>query len=174
MRLRRGNFWSNSKPADVIIELSTAIAAPPERVFDLARSIDAHQQSAGGTQERAIAGVTSGLIGMGGEVTWEARHFGVKQRLTVRITGFERPSRFQDVMISGAFKSMKHDHEFKAQPPGTVMVDRFEFESPFGILGWMGDRMFLGGYMRRFLVGRNRVLKQLAESEDWKKYVRGA
>ncbi len=155
----------------LVIRLHTTIAAPPERVFDLARSIDAHQQSAEGTQERAIAGVTRGLIGMGDEVTWEARHFGIKQRLTVRITEFDRPFRFQDIMVSGAFKSMKHDHEFIAQPPGTLMVDRFEFESPFGILGRAVDRVFLSGYMRRFLVRRNQVLKNLAESEDWKKYV---
>jgi ligand-binding SRPBCC domain-containing protein len=154
-----------------IIQLSTQIAAPPERVFDLARSIDAHQQSAEGTRERAIAGVTQGLIGMGDEVTWEAQHFGIKQRLTVRVTEFERPSRFQDIMISGAFKSMKHDHEFTKQPSGTLMVDRFEFESPFGILGWFIDRVFLVHYMRRFLVRRNEVLKNLSESEGWKKFV---
>jgi ligand-binding SRPBCC domain-containing protein len=140
-------------------------------VFDLARSIDVHQQSAEGTCERAVAGVTCGLIGLGDEVTWEARHFGVKQRLTVRITGFERPARFQDTMIAGAFKSMRHDHEFVAQPPGTLMVDRFEFESPIGVLGRIVDRLLLFGYMRRFLVRRNEVLKNLAESEEWRKYV---
>lgn len=154
-----------------VVRLLTSIAAPPERVFDLARSIDAHQQSAEGTHERAIAGVTHGLIGLGDEVTWEARHFGIKQKLTVRITGFDRPFRFQDVMVSGAFKSMKHDHEFIAEAPGTLMVDRFEFESPLGILGRIGDRAFLAGYLRRFLVRRNQVLKTLAESEDWKKYL---
>jgi ligand-binding SRPBCC domain-containing protein len=154
-----------------VVRLRTSIAAPPERVFDLARSIDAHQQSAEETHERAIAGVTHGLIGMGDEVTWEARHFGIKQKLTVRITGFERPFRFQDVMVSGAFKSMRHDHEFIAQPPGTLMVDHFEFESPLGILGRAVDRVFLEGYMRHFLVRRNQVLKTLAESEGWKKYV---
>jgi ligand-binding SRPBCC domain-containing protein len=158
----------------MLMELSTSIAAPPERVFDLARSIDAHQRSTEVTRERAIAGVTHGLIGMGDEVTWEARHFGVKQKLTVRVTGYERPFRFQDIMVSGAFKSMKHDHEFIAQPPGTLMVDRFEFESPLGILGRMVDRLFLFGYMRRFLVSRNQVLKNLAESEDWRKYIANA
>lgn len=156
-----------------VIRLFTSIAAPPERVFDLARSIDAHQQSASGTHERAIVGVTQGLIGPGDEVTWEARHFGIKQRLTVRITAFERPHRFQDIMIAGAFKSMRHDHEFIAQPPGTLMVDRFEFESPLGILGRIVDRVFLAAYMRRFLVRRNQVLKNLAESEDWREYVTG-
>jgi hypothetical protein len=90
----------------LVIRLWTPIAAPSERVFDLARGIDAHQDSAGGgTQERAVADVTRGLIALGEEVTWEARHFGIKQRLTVRITRFERPARFQDMMVSGAFKS---------------------------------------------------------------------
>ena len=154
-----------------VIRLSTQISAPAERVFDLARSIDAHQQSALVTYERAVAGITHGLIGMAEEVTWEARHFGISQRLTVRVTEFERPSHFQDVMVAGAFKSMKHDHEFIAQPPGTLMKDHFEFESPFGMIGRLFDWLFLLGYMRRFLVRRNQVLKELAESEDWKKYL---
>src|SRR5437667_9387836 len=104
-----------------VIELTTVIRAPRERVFDLARSIDANQESAGGTEERAVAGVTKGLIGMDGEVTWEARHFGVRQRLTVRVTQFDHPRHFQDVMISGAFKKMVHDHEFAEHPEGTLM-----------------------------------------------------
>jgi ligand-binding SRPBCC domain-containing protein len=147
-----------------VIELSTVICAPREQVFDLARSIDAHLASTGGTGERAVAGVTSGLIGLNEEVTWEARHLGVKQRLTVRITQFDRPAHFQDMMISGAFKRMKHDHGFLEHPGGTLMTDRFEFESPLGILGWFVDRVFLAGYMRRFIVKRNQVLKEMAET----------
>lgn len=157
-----------------VIELSTVIRAPRERVFDLARSIDAHQDSTGGTEERAVAGVTRGLIGMDEEVTWEARHFGVRQRLTVRITAFERPAHFQDIMISGAFSSMAHDHIFVEHPEGTLMRDRFEFTSPLGILGRIADGLFLTGYMRRFLVRRNAVLKQFAESADWNRYVQHA
>jgi len=154
-----------------VIELTTLIRAPRERVFDVARSIDAHQESAGGTQERAVAGVTKGLIGMNGEVTWEARHFGLRQILTVRVTAFNRPRHFQDVMISGAFKSMVHDHEFREHPEGTLMMDRFEFRSPLGILGMIVDRVFLASYMRRFIVRRNEVLKQLAESGKWSRYL---
>jgi len=148
-----------------LIELSTVIFAPRERVFDLARCIDAHQDSNEGTHERAVAGVTSGLIGFNDEVTWEARHLGVRQRLTVRVTAFNRPQHFQDIMVAGAFKSMRHDHEFFEHPNGTLMVDRFEFQSPLGILGSVMDRLVLVAYMRRFLVRRNSILKKLAESE---------
>ena len=154
-----------------IIELSTRIRAPRERVFDLARSIDAHQHTTGGTEERAVAGVTSGLIGMNEDVTWEVRHFGIRQRLTVRVTAFDRPTRFQDIMISGAFKSMTHDHEFAEHPVGTLMRDRFEFQSPLGMLGQIGDQLFLTAYMRRFLVRRNAVLRRLAESAEWRRYL---
>jgi ligand-binding SRPBCC domain-containing protein len=154
-----------------VIQLSTVIRAPQERVFDLARSIDAHQDSTEGTEERAVAGVTKGLIGMGGEVTWEARHFGVRQRFSVRVTAFDRPNHFQDVMISGAFKSMAHDHKFAEHPEGTLMSDRFEFSSPLGILGKIVDSIFLTSYMRRFILRRNALLKHLAESGDWIRYV---
>ena len=154
-----------------VIELTTVIRARRERVFDLARSIDAHQHSTAATEERAVAGVTRGLIGLGDEVTWEARHFGVRQRLTVRVTAFDRPKHFQDIMISGAFKRMVHDHEFAEGPAGTVMRDRFEFESPLGILGRMANWLFLASYMRRFLVRRNVVLKQLAESTEGNRYL---
>ena len=154
-----------------VIELSTLIHAPRERVFDLARSIDAHQASAGDTDERAVAGVTSGLIGLGQEVTWEARHLGVRQRLTVRNTAFDRPSHFQDVMVAGAFRHMVHDHCFEARPDGTLMQDRFEFSSPLGVLGTVADGLFLTRYMRRFLLQRNAMLKQCAESPEWARHV---
>ena len=157
-----------------IIELSTLISAPRERVFDLARSIDAHQDSTEGTSERAIAGVTKGLIGPNDEVTWEARHLGLRQRLTVRVTAFDRPQHFQDIMVKGAFKSMKHDHEFLEHPTGTRMNDRFEFQSPLGILGKIVDQLFLRAYMERFLVQRNGILKKLAESKEWSRYLQNA
>src|SRR5690349_4793455 len=100
------------------IRIATPIAAPPERCFDLARSVDAHLESAKSTGERVVAGRTSGLLELGEEITWEARHLGVRQRLTSRITAFDRPSYFQDRMVRGIFKSFEHDHHFQPQPDG--------------------------------------------------------
>jgi ligand-binding SRPBCC domain-containing protein len=154
-----------------LIELSTTIDAPVHRVFDLARSIEAHQASAEGSRERAIDGVTSGLIGPGDEVTWEARHLGVTQRLRVQVTAFERPHHFQDVMLRGAFKRMVHDHVFETRDEQTVMHDCFAFASPFGLVGWLVDRLFLAGYMRRFLLRRNAELKRMAEGDGWQAFL---
>jgi ligand-binding SRPBCC domain-containing protein len=154
-----------------VINLQTLINAPRERVFDLARSIEAHLSSTDDTSERVVAGVTSGLIGLNEEVTWEARHLGVKQRLKVRMTQLTRPSHFQDTMLEGAFKHMRHDHTFEDQGGKTLMTDRFEFEAPLGVLGRMAESLFLTSYMRRFIVKRNSILKHMAESDEWRKYL---
>jgi len=154
-----------------IIQLETQIAAPVERVFDLARSIDAHTSTTEGTGERAVDGRTSGLIEAGETVTWEARHLGVRQRLTSKITAMERPNFFVDEMVSGAFAMMHHRHEFAADGEGTVMRDIFEFTAPLGPFGWLAEKLFLTAYMEKFLVQRNGGLKALAESDGWRKFL---
>jgi ligand-binding SRPBCC domain-containing protein len=146
-----------------IIELSTPINAPIERCFDLARSIDLHIISTKQTGEQAIAGRTSGLIELGETVTWRAKHFGVWQTLTSKITQFDHPNSFTDEMVEGAFKSFRHEHLFYAVNHQTVMKDVFSFESPYGILGKLANFIFLGRYMTRLLEERNRVIKRTAE-----------
>ncbi len=154
-----------------IIELTTEIHAPIERSFDLSRSVELHMDSTAQTGERAVAGVTSGLMALGDEVTWRARHLGVWQRLTSRITMFERPFHFRDSMVRGAFRRFDHDHFFTQQGGTTLMRDVFDFESPFGILGRGADLLFLTGYMRRFLLTRCLLIKTVAETERWRRYL---
>lgn len=145
------------------IQLTTIINAPIERCFYLARDIDFHQRSVAHTAERAIGGVTSGLIALGETVTWEATHFGVRQRLTVRITGYEPPHSFVDEMTRGAFARFTHRHEFLAVAGGTAMRDDFDYTAPLGPLGKIADWLFLERYMRRLLLTRNRELRRVAE-----------
>lgn len=155
-----------------LIQLTTRIAAPIERVFDLARSIDAHMASTSQSGEKAIEGRTSGLIEEGETVTWEATHFGVKQRLKVKITKVERPFVFEDEMVSGAFASMSHQHRFEEKYGETEMSDRFEFQAPLGFLGRIAESLFLTNYMKSFLEKRNDELKEMAESNLWRNYIK--
>jgi ligand-binding SRPBCC domain-containing protein len=150
------------------IELTTVIAAPIERCFDLARSIDLHRLSTEGTHEEAIAGITSGLIGKDQEVTRRARHFGLRQKLTSRITRFEYPQYFRDEMVRGAFKVIRHDHFFQRSGTDTVMTDKFYFESPGWVLGRLANALILTKYLRNLLVKRNQVIKAFAESGRWR------
>jgi ligand-binding SRPBCC domain-containing protein len=154
-----------------LIELTTNINAPIERCFDLARSIDLHKLSIAGTQEEAIAGVTSGLIGKGQRVTWRAKHFGIRQTLTSEITQFEYPYHFRDVMVQGAFNLINHDHLFQQIADGTMMKDKFYFESPGGVLGGIFNKLILTNYLRQILTKRNRFIKEIAEGERWKEII---
>lgn len=155
------------------IELSVRVRAPRERVFDLARSVDAHVASTPGTEERPIereGGKTRGLMGLGDQVTWRARHLGFVQELTSKIVHYDRPAHFRDSMVRGAFAGFDHDHYFDDdRAGGTLMRDVFVFRSPLGPLGRLADLVFLERYMRRLLEQRARVLKALAEGppEVW-------
>jgi ligand-binding SRPBCC domain-containing protein len=144
--------------------LETLIDAPIDRVFDLARDIVLHERSMAATGERAIAGRTSGPIEAGETVTWRARHFGISWTMTSCITEVRAPTAFADEQAQGPFRAFHHRHTFRAVPGGTLMVDDWEHEAPFGPLGWLVDRLILGRYMRRLLETRNATLKREAEA----------
>ena len=148
------------------IHLETRIDSPIERVFDLARDIDLHARSMAATREVAIAGRTSGAIGLGETVTWRARHFGLWWTLTSRITVVDPPTRFADEQASGPFARFEHTHTFEPTAGGTRMTDDWEHTAPFGPLGWLADRLFLVRHMRRLLETRNAALKAEAEADD--------
>ncbi len=145
------------------LRVTTWIAAPLSTCFDLARSVDAHVQSAAGTGERVVGGRLSGLLELGDEVTWEARHFGVTQQLSSRITQFRPHTFFQDRMTRGTFRFLEHDHLFEPKGDGTLMTDVLKFVAPFGPLGWIAERVLLAPHLRRFLTARGLALKALAE-----------
>ena len=150
------------------IILHTIINAPINLCFDLSTSIDLHKISASRSKEQAIAGVTEGLIKLNDTVTWKAKHFGLWHKMKVKITEYNNPTNFTDEMLDGTFKFMKHKHEFKSQDNQTIMIDTFEFASPLGILGRIVDKLILKNYMTQFLIERNQVIKEFAETEKWK------
>jgi ligand-binding SRPBCC domain-containing protein len=151
--------------------LETLIAAPVDRCFDLARSIDLHMASTDWTGKRAIAGITSGLIGPGQEVTWEGRYFGLTLHHASRITQYDRPCHFQDCMLRGRFRRFCHDHYFDSSDGGTVMRDEMEFAAPYGMIGWMVERAVLKSHMADLLESRNNTIKVTAEGEEWRRYL---
>ncbi len=151
-----------------IIVLKTYIHSPVKRCFDLSRSIDLHKISTEQTKEEAIAGTVSGLIGLNETVTWKANHLGFKQTLSTIITEFNSPDLFVDEMLSGVFKRFRHEHHFKNKNGVTLMLDHFDYTSPFGLIGKIADHLFLKRYMTSLLIKRNKTIKEFAESNKWK------
>lgn len=151
-----------------LIQLQTEINSTTEICFDLSRSIDLHKISTAKTNETAIAGITKGLIGNNEFVTWQATHLGIKQRLTTKITAYSRPFHFCDEQIKGPFKRLKHNHFFAVNDNVVLMTDNFLFESPLGIIGHIFDKVVLTRYLKRFLIERNQIIKDFAETGKWK------
>lgn len=147
------------------IELITVINARAAACFDVSRDVGLHQVSMGHTNERAVAGKMEGLLELGEEVTWQARHWRFWWNLTAQITEFEFPAYFCDEMVKGPFKSMRHEHHFIETKGITHMRDLFLFESPFKPLGWCVDQWILKPYMTRLLKSRNRFLKDQVENK---------
>ena len=146
------------------INLITTINASKEIAFNISRDVDVHQKSASPTKERAIAGITSGLINYNETVTWRGKHFGFYLTHKSRITAMSHYDYFVDEMEEGKFKSFKHEHFFEEKNGVTIMKDKLQYEIPFGFFGQLFDFMFLKKHLKNFLLERNKVLKELAES----------
>jgi ligand-binding SRPBCC domain-containing protein len=150
------------------IHLTSFIAAPIERVFDLSRSINLHQISTASTKEKAIDGVITGLINKEETVTWQAKHLFKTRLFTSKITAMHSPFSFTDEMIKGDFKSFIHEHHFKTAENGTIMIDLVNFETPYGLIGKIINSVYLTAYLHKFLIKRNAVIKEYAETQKWK------
>ncbi|WP_395044686.1 cell division protein [Flavobacterium sp.] len=147
------------------INLITKINAPKKIVFDLSRNIDIHLNSARQTNEKAIEGVTSGLININETVTWRGKHFGFYLTHKSRMTAMDFYDYFVDEMEKGKFKSFKHEHSFIEKDGKTVMIDNLNYETPFGVFGKLFDKIILKKYLTNFILQRNRILKDLAENQ---------
>ncbi len=154
------------------IHLTTFIAAPAKRVFDLSRSIDLHKESMKHHNEEPVAGTRFGLIEKGETVTWRARHLFKNRILRIRITEMKEPEGFVDEQAEGNFKMMRHEHYFKPCDNGTIMIDLFTFETPYAGFGKLINTVFLTRYMRKLLEHRNTTIKKFAEGDQWKKILK--
>ena len=151
------------------IHLTTFIAAPVDVVFDLSRHVAVHKESMTKYKEDAVAGTRFGLIEKDDSITWKARHLFKNRLLRVRMTEMSKPNMFTDEQSQGDFKSMKHEHHFKPCDNGTIMIDLFHYEVPYGTAGRWFNSLYLGRYVKKLLELRNKTIKEFAERDRWKK-----
>lgn len=119
-------------------------------------------------QEEAVAGTRFGLMEREDTVTWKAKHFFKTRILRVKISAMKKNEQFTDEQVDGDFKQMKHEHYFKPCDNGTIMIDLFHFESPYGRFGKWFNGLYFTRYMRNLLEQRNTIIKEFAENGKWK------
>ncbi|WP_396600520.1 cell division protein [Algibacter sp. R77976] len=149
-----------------LVKVETHINAGIQTCFDLARNVDFYQNSIKNSREIAIDGKITGLVEANDSITWEAKHLGFVRHITLKVTEFDNPNLFVDEMVHGNFKAYKHEHIFREDNNKTIMIDKFYFESPWGIIGKMIDGLFMKKYMINILKTRNSILKAQAEKKQ--------
>ena len=135
--------------------LESLIKAPVDLCFDLIR--DPRIQADPGPK-------TSGPFELGQTVTFESSRFGIRQKLTVKVTEFERPNRFVDDLVDGKFREFKHVHEFKGRDAGTLIRDTVTWISSLGPFTRVLDKLVVRRHLRNLITNRNGRLREIAES----------
>lgn len=156
-----------------IVRHEVRVRAPVGRCFDLARNVDLHVDSSTAIGARAVGGRRSGLSGDGDATTWSARFFGVRFRMTTQVGDFSPPTSFADRLTHGLLRRFAHLYRFAPTPDGgCVMSDELTVEAPLGLLGKLLERLYLARRMRDLVRWRIEHIKRVAESEEWRRYVR--
>lgn len=121
---------------------------------------------AGGHGER-----TAGLVVGGDRIRWQGWQLGLPQYHVSLISAFEPNRHFQDKMIAGRFKSFLHDHKFTEIGGQILLKDTVRFSLPMGSAGRVIGRRIMIPHIRGLMQRRFRLLKRIAESEEWRKYL---
>lgn len=147
------------------IIVKTEIDADIDTCFDLARDVGFYYNTLEKFTEIPISGKVTGLMKAGDYVTWETNHLSLMQHLTLKVTEFEKPILFVDEMVRGEFKTYRHEHIFEVENDKTIMIDKFEFQSPYGIFGKLVDWVFLKRHFKKLIITRNKTLRLHAEAK---------
>jgi ligand-binding SRPBCC domain-containing protein len=146
------------------------VHAPIERCFQLSTSTEIVQRE---LHMHPVRGRTSGLVQDGDTVRWQGSQFGLPQYHESLIEGFHPPAFFRDRMISGRFRTFEHDHNFLLRDDSSVLMYdevRFSMKKRFG--GDVGGHLLLAPHIRNLLRRRFKLLKHIAETDEWKRYIR--
>jgi ligand-binding SRPBCC domain-containing protein len=162
---------------------SAIVRAPVERCFLLSTSLAIVQRELGmhpvaasyiGEDGMARQTRTQGLVRGRDRVRWEGWQLGLPQFHLSLISAYEPSHHFQDRMVAGRFRYFCHDHYFTSSEDGVVMQDTIQFSLPLGLAGEIAGRYIMLPHIAKLLRRRLQLLRQIAESEEWRQYLDAA
>lgn len=150
------------------LHLTTFIAAPAERVFDLSRNLAVWKYIFNSRKELFSSGAGSGLVTKGETVTITVKHAGKTRSAMLRVTELQRPGSFIEELVKGDLQHYRHEHHFKSAENGTIMIDLVDFGVPRDIIGRIVGKLYLKNYVQQLIQKRNETIRQYAETEKWR------
>jgi len=150
------------------IHLTTFIAAPAERVFDLSRHLALYKLIFHNRKEKLSSGAGSSLLAKGETVSVLTTHGGKTRMSLIKIMDMKRPLLFTEEQVKGDLQNFRHEHHFKPVDNGTIIIDLVDFGMPKDIIGKIFGKIYFRKYLEELVHRRNEVVRSYAETEKWR------
>jgi ligand-binding SRPBCC domain-containing protein len=147
------------------------VNAPIERCFLLSTHVDLVKRSMKLRLVPKKSTRAAGLFEAGDQMMWRGWVYGLPLKHQGRVTKYEQPEYFQNCMEQGRFQRFEYDHFFAEVGGQTLLNDKIRFSLPAGSFLRPIVNFLLVPYMERALQRRLKLLKQVAESDEWKNYL---
>ena len=86
---------------------------------------------------------------------------GVKTNWVTEITHVNEPHYFVDEQRNGPYSIWHHEHFFKKTAHGILMTDRVTYKIPFGPLGYLLQKLFIGHQVKKIFFYRYNKLEKI-------------
>ncbi len=139
------------------------IKAAPERVFAFHELTDAFERLVPPWESAKII-QKADITKIGSQAIIEQKIFGlVPVKWVAEHTKYEPPKMFEDVQISGPFKSWRHQHIVSPHADGAILRDEIEFEPPMWIFGTIAAPVFILPKIEKMFAYRHEVTRKWCE-----------
>lgn len=141
------------------------IHAAPERVFAFHELPDAFERLLPPWENVKVI-QKADISRVGSRAIIEQAIFGlIPSRWVAEHTVYDPPCMFEDVQISGPFKSWRHRHIIEPHAEGALLRDEIEFEPPLSLLGRLAAPVFILPKLEKMFTYRHEVTKEWCENE---------
>jgi ligand-binding SRPBCC domain-containing protein len=141
----------------------TIIRAAPEKVFGFHLLPDAFERLVPPWEKVKII-QKADITRIGSRAIIESKLFGFfKVRWVAEHTRYEPPRMFEDVQISGPFKTWRHQHIVEPHAEGSTLKDIIQFEPPMSIIGKAVAPSIILGKMEKMFAYRHEVTRKYCE-----------
>jgi ligand-binding SRPBCC domain-containing protein len=139
------------------------IKAKPERVFAFHQLPDAFERLIP-PWERVKVLQKADISAIGSQTIIKAKLFGpFSVQWVAEHTKYEPPRMFEDVQISGPFKSWRHQHIVLPHENGAILRDEIDYEPPFSVFGKAVAPVFVESKLEKMFAYRHEVTRKWCE-----------
>jgi ligand-binding SRPBCC domain-containing protein len=96
-------------------------------------------------------------------IDYRIQLYGAPLTWKTRIQSWNPPYEFRDVQLKGPYRVWNHLHQFTEERGGTRMLDVVDYELPFGPLGNLVQKLWVGRDVERIFAHRARVIQEIFE-----------